>query len=170
MASGKSTIGPDLAARLDYTFIDLDGLITTLDGRSIPEIFAEDGEDRFRALESEVLRKTLNHGKCIVALGGGTVVDDDNRSFAKEHGRIIYLRVDPETVVERVADEADQRPLLQDEDGRPLSRGKMRARIEQMLVDRTPAYRDAHAMVDATRPVPEVVDAVAACVRENEWA
>jgi shikimate kinase len=96
-------------------------------------------------------------------------VDDDNRAFAREHGHVVYLEVDPETVLDRVGDEADQRPLLQDEAGTPLSGAAMKSRVEGMLAEREAAYTDAHATVDATAAVDEVVDAVTATVRENGW-
>lgn len=169
MASGKSSVGPRVAARLGLTFIDLDRLIRAHDGRSIPDIFAEDGEAGFRERERTALRWTADPNDLLVALGGGALVADDNRSFAKEHGRIVYLKVDPDTILERVGDEADQRPLLQDETGAPLSRNQMRERIERMLYERADAYRDAHATVDATPPIDAVVDAVTATVRERGW-
>ncbi|HKL87422.1 MAG TPA: shikimate kinase, partial [Salinibacter sp.] len=94
MASGKSTVGPKVAARLGCTFLDLDRLIAVHDGRSIPEIFAQDGEGRFRELETAALRKTVDTDNLVVALGGGALVDEENRAFAKEHGRVVYLEVD----------------------------------------------------------------------------
>lgn len=166
MASGKSTVGPRVAARVGAMFIDLDRLITAHDGRSIPKIFEEDGEDGFRALEQEALHKTATPDDLVVALGGGALVDDDNRAFAKEHGRIVYLRVDPETILDRVGDEADQRPLLQDETGTPLPPDRMRERISTMLDGRRNAYNDAHATVDATQSVDAVVSAVQAEVED----
>jgi shikimate kinase len=169
MASGKSTVGPNVAARLGCTFLDLDRLIAVHDRRSIPQIFAQDGEARFRELETNALHQTANRDDLVVALGGGALVDDDNRAFAKEHGRIVYLEVDPDTILDRVVDEADRRPLLQDEDGTPLSRQQMRERIERMLEERSPAYTDAHATVDARSSVSSVVDAVTDTIRRNGW-
>lgn len=169
MASGKSSVGPRVAARLGFTFIDLDRLITAHDGRSIPAIFADDGEDTFRELERAALRKTADSDDLVIALGGGALVNEDNRTFAKEHGRIVYLKVDSETILDRVGDEADQRPLLQDEMGTPLSRDKMRNRIERMLDERGSAYSDNHATVDATSPLDQVVDTVTTAVRGNGW-
>ncbi|MFB6230018.1 MAG: shikimate kinase [Salinibacter sp.] len=168
MASGKTTVGPKAAARLGQPFLDLDRLIRAHEGRSIPTIFAEDGEAAFRALETRALRRTADTDNLIVALGGGALVDKDNRAFAKRHGRILYLEVDAETVLDRVGDKADQRPLLQDEAGAPLPREKMKARIEQMMADRESSYAAAHATVDATQPVDAVVEAVVEAAREAE--
>lgn len=169
MASGKTSVGPRVAARLGLTFIDLDRLVRAHDGRSIPTIFAEDGEAAFRDLERAALRTTAEPDDLVVALGGGALVSDPNRAFAKEHGRIVHLEVDPETVLERVGDEADPRPLLQDEEGAPLPRDRMRERIEALLADREAAYADAHATVDASRPLDDVVAAVVAATREHGW-
>jgi shikimate kinase len=169
MASGKSSVGPRVAARLGLTFIDLDRLVRAHDGRSIPTIFAEDGEAAFRELERAALHKTAAPDDLVVALGGGALVSDANRTFAKEHGRIVYLEVGPDAVLERVGDEADQRPLLQDDEGAPLPRGRMRERIESLLADRKAAYADAHATVDATQSLDDVVAAVAATARDRGW-
>jgi Shikimate kinase len=169
MASGKSTVGPKVAARLGCTFLDLDRLIAMHEGRSIRRIFAEDGEERFRELETAALQETVDRDDLVVALGGGALVNDDNRAFAKAHGRVVSLKVDPDTVLDRVADEADRRPLLQDEDSTPLPRPEMRERIERMLEERNASYTDAHATVDATASVSAVVDAVTDTVRDRGW-
>ena len=71
MASGKSTVGPRAAARLGQPFLDLDRLITAHEGRSIPTVFAEDGEDYFRTLETEMLPRTTETDDPVVAVGGG---------------------------------------------------------------------------------------------------
>jgi shikimate kinase len=169
MASGKTSVGPRVAARLGLTFIDLDRLIRAHDGRPIPTIFAEDGEAAFRELEQAALRRTAEPDDLVVALGGGALVADANRAFAREHGRIVHLEVGPETVLERVGDEADQRPLLQDEAGTPLPRDQMRDRVETLLSDRRAAYTDAHATVDATQSLDDVVAAVVAAAQERGW-
>ena len=170
MASGKSTVGPRLAARLGQPFLDLDRLIVARDGRPIPEIFAEEGEEQFRILETEALHTTAETDDLVVALGGGALVDDDNRAFAREHGRVVYLEVTPETILERVGDEADQRPLLQDETGTPLSTDRMLERIESMLEERRPTYEEATHGVDAGRPVEEVVTRIVALVSEADFS
>lgn len=169
MASGKSTVGPRAAARLGSVFWDLDRLIRAHEGRSIPAIFEEDGEATFRARETEFLHRTREVDELVVALGGGALVDEDNRAFAAAHGRIVYLEVDPDTALERVMNEADRRPLLQDETGAPLPEDRMRAQIEDLLADRRSSYEAAHATVDATGSVPEVTDRVVQVVYDREW-
>jgi shikimate kinase len=157
MASGKSTVGPKAAARLGQSFLDLDRLITAHDGRSIPTIFEEDGEARFRELETKMLRRTTETEDLVVALGGGALVDDDNRAFAKEHGRVVYLEVPVDTILERVTHDDTRRPLLEDPSGTRLAREEQRARIEEMLAERRSSYEAAHHTLDADRPVDAVV-------------
>ena len=170
MASGKSSVGPRLAARLGSVFWDLDRLIRAHDGRSIPTIFEEEGEEAFREQEAHFLRRTTEVEDLVVALGGGALVDDDNWAFAREHGRVVYLEVDPETIRSRVEDEADQRPLLQDDEGQPLSRERMQRQIDDLLSTRQSRYEAAHATVDATGTVSEVTQAVFEEAQARGWA
>ena len=165
MGSGKSTVGPKVADRLNLGFLDLDDHIESTAGRSIPDIFAEEGEMGFRQRETRALWDTADRDDVVVALGGGTIVDDANRDFATEHGLVIYLQVPAKVVVERVADEADHRPLLQDEHGKPLSREAMRQRIERMLSERRSAYEQADVTVEADRP-PDTVAGIIAEIAE----
>jgi len=170
MGSGKSTVGPRVAARLGSVFWDLDRLIRAHEDRSIQTIFEEDGESAFRALEKEFLQRTVEVEDLVVALGGGTLVEADNRAFAAEHGRIVYLKVSPDTILDRVAGEAEDRPLLQDETGKPLPHDDMRARVADLLAERRPSYEEAHATVDASGSVSAVTDAVVQTVQARRWA
>lgn len=164
MASGKSTVGPLLAERRDMAFMDLDDAVQAEAGRSIPEIFAVEGELGFRQRETKALWATAQRDEIVVALGGGTLVDDANRDWAKENALVVTLKVDADVILDRVADEAEHRPLLQDEEGAPLDRRAMRRRIERMLSERRAAYEQAHAVVDADRDaetVAAVIDEIA---------
>ena len=167
MASGKSTVGPRAAARLGRPFLDLDRLIAAHAGRSIPTIFAEEGEEQFRALETKMLHRTTETEDLVVALGGGALVDDDNRAFAEEHGRVLYLEVPVDTILERVANDDARRPLLEDEAGNRLSREQQRSRIEEMLNERRSSYEAAHHTLDADRPVEAVVGSVVEAVTDR---
>ncbi|MEF8817076.1 MAG: shikimate kinase [Salinibacter sp.] len=167
MASGKSTVGPEAAARLGQPFLDLDRLITAHDGRSIPAIFAEDGEEYFRGLERDLLRRTAETDDLVVALGGGALVDETNRAFAKEHGLVLYLEAPVDTLLDRVADDDTRRPLLEDDTGTRLPRTEQRARIEGLLETRRPAYEAAHHTLAADRPVEAVVAGVVEVVSEQ---
>ncbi|PSQ87696.1 MAG: shikimate kinase [Bacteroidetes bacterium QS_4_64_154] len=157
MASGKSTVGPRAAARLGQPFLDLDRLITAHEGRSIPTVFAEEGEDYFRTLETEMLLRTTETDDPVVAVGGGALVDDDNRAFAKEHGLVVYLKVPVDTILERVAGDDTRRPLLEQDTGTRLPHDEQRNRIEELLDERRASYEAAHHTLSADRPVEEVV-------------
>jgi shikimate kinase len=157
MASGKSTVGPKAAARLGQPFLDLDRLIAAHDGRSISTIFAEDGEVHFRTLETTMLRRTTEPDDLVVALGGGALVSDDNRAFAKNHGLVCYLEATVDTLLERIAGDETQRPLLADDTGTQLPREQQRRRIEEMLDARRASYEAAHHTLDADQPVEAVV-------------
>ena len=165
MGSGKSTVGPTVADRLDVDFLDLDDAIEDAAGRSIPAIFAEEGEMGFRQRETRALWETAERENLVVALGGGTIVDDANRDFATDHGLVVYLQVPADVIVDRVADGAAHRPLLQDEQGEPLSRTAMQQRIERMLSERRHSYQQADVTVEADRP-PDTVAGIVAEIAE----
>lgn len=167
MGSGKSTVGPLVAERMDLDFVDLDDVIEARAGRSIPAIFAADGEAAFRRMEADALRATAERPAAVVALGGGTVVEASNRAFARAHGRLVYLEVSVDAIMERVASGAAHRPLLQDDDGVPLPPGRMRARIATMLAERRAAYEAAPIVVDAERAPEAVARAIVEAVRSR---
>lgn len=93
MGSGKSTVGPVLAVRLDRPFHDLDDLIELEQGISIGEIFALKGEPYFRALESRLLARTTQFPPCVIALGGGTFSSEFNRQIVARNGISVWLRI-----------------------------------------------------------------------------
>lgn len=107
-ASGKTTMAKRLAKEFGRMYADLDEEIASRAGRSIPEIFASGGEKEFRRLESIALREVRAP---IVALGGGTLLDPDNRAWAEEHGFVVVLDADDETVARRIAAARGTRPL-----------------------------------------------------------
>lgn len=120
MGSGKTTLGVKLSYRLRMPVEDTDRLIERREGRSVSEIFADDGEEYFRRLETELLEELAEKaGGRIYSVGGGTPVREENRRLLKRLGRVIYLKASPETVYERIRDDAT-RPLLQCPD--PLGR------------------------------------------------
>ena len=114
MGSGKSSIGRRLAEYLDVPLIDLDHMIVEKAGRSIPEIFATDGEDAFRDLETAALRDSL--GRCaVIATGGGIVMRSENMAMLKEHPPVIWLKASPEFLAGRI-DGDSNRPLIAEGD------------------------------------------------------
>jgi shikimate kinase len=111
-SSGKSTLGKELAKRLNLEFLDLDDFIETLEGRPVTEIFATDGENEFRMKEREALEKAVKKDNILVSTGGGTPRHFDNMKLMQENGLTIYLKVDNETLVSRMKLVANERPIL----------------------------------------------------------
>lgn len=142
MGSGKTSVGLKLSYRLRMTVEDTDKLIERREGRSIREIFASQGEEYFRQLESALLAELTGQRYArIYSVGGGTPVREENRRLLKKLGKVIYLRVKPETVYERLKGDTS-RPLLQCED--PLGR------IKELMESRREAYEScADVIVDA---------------------
>ncbi|GIV62132.1 shikimate kinase [Rhodocaloribacter litoris] len=149
MGSGKSTVGPRVAAVLGYAFYDLDALIEARAEKPIPQLFAEEGEAAFRALEARVLRETARRSRVVFALGGGALADEDNLGWALAHGTVVYLRVPPAVLVGRLRAGQALRPLLCDARGVPLPPEALRGRVEALLARREPYYLRAHVVVDA---------------------
>src|SRR5918912_795601 len=91
--SGKTTLGRNLARRLRLQFVDTDRLIEEIAGRSIPAIFAEEGEAAFRSYEREAIRQAMSRGYQVVSTGGGAFVDPENRQHLRDGNLVIHLQV-----------------------------------------------------------------------------
>jgi shikimate kinase len=105
MGTGKSSVGRALAAEFGCRFLDLDTVIEKLSGRTIPEIFETDGEERFRGLESVMVARLVAGefgSNIVVSTGGGTVVSESNRRALREWGTVVCLTASVETILERV--------------------------------------------------------------------
>lgn len=111
MGVGKSSVGELVAARLDYRFLDTDAIIETVEGRTIVEIFAEDGEAYFRRLEADVLQQICESEMQVVATGGGMLIEARNLSLAESSGLVVLLTAAMPQLVNRLKGN-DQRPLL----------------------------------------------------------
>lgn len=143
MGSGKTTVGRALAKRLGMRFIDSDHEIESRTGASISWIFEIEGEASFRKREAEVIRDLTARKGIVLATGGGTVIDPENRRCLKERGTVIYLRASVSSLLQRTMHDRN-RPLLQTED----PRGKMEALSRQ----REPFYREvADIVIDTGR-------------------
>lgn len=139
MGSGKTSVGIKLSYRLRMPVEDTDKLIEQREGRSISEIFAQEGESYFRTLETRLLKEFRDRSYSrIISVGGGTPVDPVNRSILKQCGTVVYLRVRPETVYERLKNDTT-RPLLQCEE--PLEK------IRSLMAARREAYEEAADIV-----------------------
>jgi len=139
MGCGKSTVGKVLADFLGCPFMDLDDLVVKKAGKSIPEIFAEDGEPAFRLLEARLLRQTVEkyrENTAVLALGGGAVLSPASASLLHAETVCIYLRASLETLLGRLQGETA---------GRPLADGALAER----LASRIPLYeKTAHVILD----------------------
>ena len=110
--AGKTTIGRLCAERLNYDLIDTDEIVATRAGQSIPEIFVQQGEAAFRALEHEIVAHAVAQDGLVIALGGGSLLDGDNRALATAAGTVVCLRASEETIRARLGGNSE-RPLLQ---------------------------------------------------------
>lgn len=135
MGCGKSTVGIRLSYKLRRIVEDTDKLIEKKAGISIKEIFATKGEPAFREMETECLKDLLSaKEEKIISTGGGLPMKRENHPLLKELGTVVYLRISPECVWERLKNDTT-RPLLQCED--PL------AKIKELLTMRAPVYEEA---------------------------
>jgi shikimate kinase/nucleoside-diphosphate-sugar epimerase len=133
MGSGKTTVGKIIARKLGWDFIDTDALIVNqAEGRSIPDLFAQEGEASFRQRESAALRSLLGRRNAVIATGGGIVTTSRNLSLLRHLGFVVWLEAPTSLLARRTAHNND-RPLLQDTD--PL------AKLDALLTIRGPLYK-----------------------------
>ena len=148
MGSGKTTVGKVLADFLGCPFMDLDDLVVKKAGKSIPDIFAQDGEPAFRLLEAQVLRKTVEkyaESTAVLALGGGAVLAPASAALLHEKTVCIYLRATLDTLLARLAGETAGRPLAD-------------ASLADRLASREPIYEEtAHVIIDTDGLSPDEV-------------
>jgi shikimate kinase len=155
MGVGKTTVGKLIAEEIGYRFVDTDEVIVKAAGKSINEIFAENGEAEFRQLESDVLAQVCAYTKLVVATGGGIVMQQQNWSYL-HHGLIIWLDSPIQIILQRLAAD-DTRPLLQDAD--------MESKLRSLLEQRQPMYSqaDLHITINATE-TPEIATRILATI------
>ncbi|MER7517474.1 shikimate kinase [Streptomyces sp. NPDC126499] len=151
MGSGKSTVGALLAERLGAAYRDTDADIVAAEGREIADIFVEDGEDHFRALEREAVRKAVTEHEGVLALGGGAVLDEGTRALLRGLP-VAYLSMDVEAAVRRVGLGA----------ARPLLAVNPRRQWRELMDARRHLYEEVARAVVATdeRTPEEVADAI----------
>jgi shikimate kinase len=148
MGTGKTSVGRALAALLHFRLLDTDRLIEIRARKRIQAIFADEGEARFREYEKMVVEELAHQRRTVISTGGGLVVDPANLASLKTHALIVCLWASPEVIFARVRRHS-YRPLLQAPD--PLGR------IQALLAEREPAYRQADVLVNTElRSVKEV--------------
>ncbi|APW43946.1 shikimate kinase [Rhodoferax saidenbachensis] len=142
--SGKTTVGRQLARRLQLPFVDSDHAIEARLGCSIREFFEREGEARFRDIEQEVIDALTQETPRVLSTGGGAVLRSANRQHLRSRGRVIYLKSTPEELYRRLRHDV-HRPLLQVAD--PLTR------MRDLFAERDPLYREAaHFVLETGRP------------------
>ena len=145
MGAGKSTVARALGRRTGWRMEDIDERIEARERRSVASIFSQQGEPYFRQLERMALGDLLSVRHCVIATGGGTFVEPDNRAIRLAVGAVAGLDLSLPQVIERVPADG-RRPLAAD-----------RAQMEQLYTRRQLAYAHAHVRIDASRPVAEIV-------------
>jgi shikimate kinase len=146
MGAGKTSVARALGRRIGWRVEDIDERIESRERRTVASIFAQDGEIYFRAAERNILHELLPERNVIVATGGGTFVDPDNRIAMLADGAVAWLDVPLTRILDRVPPDG-RRPLAAD-----------REQMEQLFARRQVAYGQAHVRIDASRPIDEVVE------------
>jgi shikimate kinase len=146
MGAGKTTVAAALGRRIGWRTADIDARIEARERRSVSAIFVQDGEGYFRRAEREVLRELLPERNVVVATGGGTFADPDNRAAMLRDGAVAWLDLPLSRVIERIPPDG-RRPLAAD-----------LIQMEELYMRRGVAYADAHVRIDASKPVDEVVE------------
>ncbi len=159
MGTGKSVVGRLLAERLGRRFIDLDKEIEKKEKKPISQIFSEMGEPYFRKIEKEAVKGVSQLKDCIIAVGGGAIVDSENLEALKKNGIVICLLASIDAILERTKG-TRKRPLLNVEDPKE--------RIETLLEYRAPYYAKADCQIDTTNlSIEEVVARVLEILKTN---
>jgi shikimate kinase len=144
MGSGKTHWGRIWAAKEKLSFFDLDSEVEHAFKMSVSAIFEEKGEEKFRELERYHLRKFVSKKNFILATGGGTPCFDENLEWMKVHGKVFYLKADPELILEKVLNEVEKRPLLKD-----VNPSELLFFIQKKLAEREPVYSQATVILEA---------------------
>ena len=160
MGSGKSAVSREISEKYGYTTVEMDEEIVKEAGKPITRIFAEEGEEGFRQMETELLAKLAGTAGQVVSCGGGTALREENVSRMRESGTIILLKASPETIYERVKKSKD----------RPLLNGNMNVEyIEELMGKRKKAYEQAAQREVETdqKSVKEIAGEIMKIIEEN---
>ena len=154
MGAGKSTVGKALAQKLRMEFVETDRLIVEKTGKTIPQIFQNDGETFFRSAEIEVIREIFERDRLIIACGGGVVLNAININRLRERSVIVYLYASMEEIIKRIRNDSSQRPLIDETNTENGVRSLMRFRA--------PLYRrSADITINVTnKSVEQIVDSI----------
>jgi shikimate kinase len=143
MGSGKTTAGKKLASLLGWSFIDLDKKVEEYAGKTIPEIFSQNGEDYFRTIETGLLKSLKSQADTVISTGGGTPCYSDNMDHMLKTGLTLYLKMTPDQLKNRLSESKGERPLLKD-----LDQESLQCFIEEKLADREKWYSRSEITVE----------------------
>jgi shikimate kinase len=155
--TGKTSVGKTLAIRLGRTLVSTDAEIVRRTGKSIPDIVAQEGWERFRDLESEVCRDLSGSDRLVIDTGGGAILRPENARALKHNGQVFWLTASVSTIVARIAGDT-QRPSL--------TGMSSVDEVQSVLRERAPKYEAAADFVVATddRPIDSVIQDILRCL------
>ena len=160
MATGKTSVGKELARMTKMRFLDLDEFIELKEKRTISDIFAKEGEPYFRKIEKRALKQVSKEKNFVVACGGGIVLDEDNVKIMKQTGVMICLTASPEIILKR-ASAFTHRPLLNVEDPKK--------QVDLLLKMRSPFYAKADKCIDTSGlSMKQVADKIMKSIYKND--
>lgn len=145
MGAGKTTVGKALARELGLQFYDLDWYIESRQHKTVPQIFAERGEDGFRRIEHNMLHEVAEFEDVVISCGGGTPCFFDNIDYMNAQGDVVYLKADPEVLYRHLLMGKTERPLLKGK-----SQEELVAFIKEQLARREPFYTKARHTLDVS--------------------
>ena len=148
MGSGKSRLGHALAHALEVEFYDSDAIVEERAGRSIPDIFEEFGEAKFRQAEQNTILELLDTGLCVIGTGGGAITSPETLAAIKAQGVSVWLQADMTTILSRVL-ENENRPLLQHDDPEKV--------LNDLMEKRVPLYEQADIQFDTSAGNPQML-------------
>ena len=156
MGAGKTTIGRRLAPRLGLRFFDADEEIEKAAGMSVADLFISHGEESFRRGEAQVIARLLSGPPCVLATGGGAILDSGTRKLIKERAVSVWIKADVDTLLKR-ATRRDTRPLLRGADPRET--------LARLIAAREAFYAEADIVIDSrSGPHAHAVDAILAAL------
>ena len=163
--TGKSTVGRDLATRLNWEFLDSDSIVQERAGKTIRQLFADGGEGEFRRLETSIVQECCKREQVVIATGGGAVLNPDNVAALRQNGFVVHLTASPSELWRRISQDratAETRPRLTDADSELDE-------LKKLMLSRATLYAQArHAEVDVEGRSPdEVMEAIVILMRAH---
>lgn len=168
MGAGKSTIGQKLSDELEVPFMDLDDRIEERADQTIPEIFEESGEGNFRVIERRALLDLADEYEGVVALGGGSLQNQQMLDHLKLKGLLIFIETPISVILDRISGD-ENRPLLMDDVGQPKDRESLAEELETLYKDRRPLYEQAAISLkdDGSTSPEELVETLLKKIRNH---